>query len=94
VAESVGGDDFGIPRMPPGHDLSDTPVKYVKYIWPKVFPDLEESTKDTEDIPILIGIAIQQVMKDSHEVIDPGMSARIAMECAVPMSKIDPYTVI
>jgi len=39
---------------------------------------------------LAIGFCLQEVMRDCKDVLDPGAAATIAMEWAVPMSKIDP----
>lgn len=90
VAETVGGETFGIPRTPEGHGVSDTPRTYVKDFWAPMIKIAQAHTQQPADWPILFGLAIQQVMQDGREALDPGLAAQIVMECAVPMSRIDP----
>lgn len=93
VSATVGSVAFGVPRMPNGHELSDSPKNFVRQLWPALIEDVKVYTVDPAQFPIVFGFAIQQVMQDARDVIDPGLAAKIAMECAVPMSKIDPNTV-
>lgn len=94
VAATVGTDEFGVPRMPEGHNLSDMPRNYIRELYPILIKDAKQFTTNAQDFPILFALAIQQVMEDARDVIDPGLAAKIAMECAVPMSKIDPNTAV
>ena len=89
VAATVGGPEFGLPRLPEGHPVHDTPLNYVEAFWPKVFPMISKFCPAPEHWPLLLGLAIQEVMSLSKGALDPCVSLKIVMECAVPMSKID-----
>jgi len=90
VASTAGGELFGIPRIPEGHKLADTPRGYVRALWPVVINEVKNYTTDPAEWPILFALAAQQVMQDAQQVLEPGLAAKIVMECAIPMSKIDP----
>lgn len=90
VAATVGGDSFGIPRVPEGHGLHDVPRAYVREFWAPMIKIAQAHTTDPANWPILFGLAVQQVIQDGKDAIDPGLAAQIVMECAIPMAKIDP----
>jgi hypothetical protein len=94
VASTVGGDRFGMPRIPEGHRPSDLPLNYLKAIWPGIMPVASRFCARPSEWPILFGIAIQEVMMMGKGVVDPKLATIIVMECAVPMSKIDPELVL
>lgn len=94
VSATAGGELFGIPRMPEGHNMSDMPRNYVRDLWPILIKDVKAYTSNPSDWPILFAVAAQQVIQESQEVIDPGLAAQIVMECAIPMSKIDPNSAV
>ena len=88
---STFGDDdsFGIPRLPEKHKLRDTPENFVKHLSPKLIPIVTRYTQDARAMPALIAMAIQGLMKDAKNIIDPSIAALIVMECAIPMSRCD-----
>lgn len=85
----VGGDQFGIPRVPDNHKASDTPINYLKSIWPSLFPTVKLFCPNPVDWPILYGLAIQEAIDAGKNAIDPGLALKIVMESAIPMSKVD-----
>lgn len=88
VTQSVGTEEFGIPRIEEGHKPADLPQNYIKHLWPFLLPDLKALCPAAE-WPILFGLAIQQIMDEGKDLIDPKLALSIVMESAVPMSKID-----
>jgi hypothetical protein len=40
--------------------------------------------------PTAIGFALQRALDEGRDVLDPLMAARIAIECSVPMAKVNP----
>ena len=89
AAATVGWPEFGLPRLPEGHPMHDTPLNYVEAFWPKVFPMIKKFCPDPVHWPILLGLAIQEIMSQGRGVLDPCLALKIVMECAVPMSKVD-----
>ncbi len=89
VAATVGGDAFGIPRIPDDHSPGDLPLNYLKVIWPSIFPVVAQFSDKPSEWPILFGIAIQEAIMMAKGVIDPCLAVTIVMESAVPMSKVD-----
>lgn len=89
VARTVGSAEFGLPRLPPGHPMHDTPLNYLEAFWPEVFPMISRFCAGPEHWPILLGLAIQEIMGRGRHALDPCLALKIVMECAVPMSKVD-----
>ena len=89
-AKTVGKDNFGHPRLPEGHGLSDLPVNYVRNVWPQIRPLLEKFCDTPIHWPILLGLAAQEVIIMGKDAIDPAIALTIVMECAFPSSKFDP----
>ncbi len=89
VAATVGGPDFGIPRIPEGHGPADLPSSWVKHGWTKALSIVRPHCESPAEWPIAFGIAIQEIMTQAKSVIDPCLALSIVMECAIPMSKVD-----
>jgi hypothetical protein len=89
VSQSVGHDTFGSPRIPEGHQPSDSPINILKPLWPVMLPTVQMFCPSSDEWPILFGLAIQQVMDMGKSVIKPDLALLIVMESAIPMSKID-----
>jgi hypothetical protein len=89
VVSSIGRPQFGVPRMPAGHNTGDLPINYLKPIWPRILPIARQFCDAPEHLPIVFGFAIQSAILASHEVIDATLAGTIAMESAVAMSKVD-----
>ncbi len=89
VSETVGSENFGIPRIPANHSPSHPPIEYVKSMYPELIPLLKQYCAVPSEWPILLGLAIQEVLYMSKGVIDPSMAVSIIMESAIPMSKVD-----
>jgi hypothetical protein len=89
AAASVGGDAFGIPRVPARHKAGDTPLGYLKQLWPVLFPLVRHICPEPALWPVVFGVAIQRAIDASKGAIDPAMAFTIVMESAIPMSKVD-----
>lgn len=85
----LGGDQFGIPRVPDNHRAGETPISYVKKLWPPLFPMVKQFCPTPAQWPILYAAAIQEAIEAGKAVIDPAIAFTIVMESAIPMSKID-----
>ena len=89
AAATVGGAQFGIPRLPKGHGAGDLPINFLKIFWPKLLPIAQRFCDGPAELPIVFGLAIQHAILMGKDVIDPTLAGTIVMECAVPMSKVD-----
>ncbi len=88
VASSVGGPEFGIPRIAEPHRPGDLPFNYIKHLRAKLWEPL-----DLYEVPLnkrasAIGYAVQRVIDVGK--LDPTIAADIVTECAVPAAKFDP----
>jgi len=92
VASTVGGPQFGIPRIAEDHRPSDIPANWIKYAWPKTLATIRPHCASPAEWPIALALAIQDVMLQAKGAIDPCLALSIVMECAIPMSKIDAST--
>ncbi|CAM3281942.1 hypothetical protein SPAN111604_14605 [Sphingomonas antarctica] len=90
VASTLGGSEFGQPRVPEQHKPSDLPINYVRDLWPIVLPMIEQRVPVLQERVTLFGFAVQNVIKMGKDVIPPAIAGRLVMECAVPMAKLDP----
>jgi len=86
---TVGSAEFGIPRLPEGHRAGDLPINYLRAIWPKILPVAQRFCDEPAHLPMVFGLAIQNAILMAKDVIDPTLAGTIALECAVPMSKVD-----
>ncbi|MEX8519211.1 MAG: hypothetical protein AB3X44_11935 [Leptothrix sp. (in: b-proteobacteria)] len=89
VTDSIGGENFGVPRIPEGHTPSDLPINFLKIHWPKLMPLIRRFCAQPSEWPVLFGLAIQEVLYMGQGTIDPAVALSIAMESAIPMSKVD-----
>lgn len=89
VAKSLGGPEFGVPRIPAGHAPQDTPMGFVRALWPALLPLVRKFCPDPIRWPALYGIALQNAIMAARHTLDPQLALTIVMESAVPMSKID-----
>jgi hypothetical protein len=89
VTESVGGEAFGVPRVPEAHRAGDAPINYLKVLWPKLLPVVKQFCAKSGEWPVLYGLAIQEAIDMSKSVIAPEIAVSLVMESAIPMSKVD-----
>lgn len=95
VAATLGGDQFGLPRYPAGHDASwDTPEGWVRVAWPKLSPMLPVFCDKASEWPVLFALAAHNAILMGKDALDPALGLRIIMETAVPMSKVEPMEVL
>ncbi len=90
VAASIGSSTFGVPRLPANHQPGISPVKAVHDLWPVFRQQREQFCDGPKQWPVLFGLAAQRVMEMGRQQIDPDLAARVVLECAAPMSKLDP----
>lgn len=91
-AEAVGSPMFGVPDLPEGHTPSMLPRDLLIRFWPQVLKMLRVGS-DPLTCAVDVATAAEQLMLSMKGEIDPALAARIIMEAAIPMSKVDPLTV-
>jgi hypothetical protein len=89
TASVVGGLEFGVPRVPDKHAAGDSPMNYLKVLWPAFFPTVKLFCPKPVDWPILFSLAAQEAIIMSKSAIAPEVALKIIMESAIPMSKVD-----
>lgn len=94
VTKSATTVEFGVPRLPNGLGMDPPPEEMVRRRFPTCLPVLERYSLHPDDYFAACAFAIQQVIARSEGLIDPTLCVQIVMECAVPMSKIDPRSVL
>jgi hypothetical protein len=93
AARSIGTRLFGVPRLPIEHMPHKMPRAALDEHWQMVRDELETSGRDPSDWPFDLAAAAQWQISNSPGTLDLGLAARIVMEAAIPMSKVDPRTV-
>jgi hypothetical protein len=94
VARSVGTRRFGVPRLPAEHMPHKLPRAVIEEHWRFIRAEFNASGRDASQWPYDVGAAAQWQMLTGRDTIDPPLAARIVMEAAIPMSKVDPRTIV
>ena len=84
---------YGQPRLAEMHQPRDYPSNFVRYLMPSYLPLLQKYDANTDKFPMSFGFAIQGLLEDSCEDLDPATAAKVVMECAIPMATLDPAEV-
>jgi hypothetical protein len=90
-AASVGGPEFGVPRLSPVHMPPILPREAVNRFWPAARRRLAGTPPTSW--PLHLAMAAHKLIIEQKDALRPDIAVRIVMESAVPMSKIDPLTV-
>jgi len=91
AAGTFGKPEFGRPRLPAGVTLTESPLAALKRNWPKVETILAGC--GAAEWPALLGAATQNMIKANGSALAPRDALKIALEAAVPMSRVNPVTV-
>lgn len=88
TTRTIGTEQFGQPRLSEEHPIRQQPKDYLA-LW-AIFQQeiLEALPVPKNDWVLAYALAIQNLIDQAKEVIDPSLAGWIVMECAVPMSKI------
>lgn len=90
TAASAGKPEFGKPALPDKHLPALSSFDWVRHSRRKMIEALDLYDVPPLARPAAVGFALQRAIDESRTVIEPLMATRIAIECAVPMAKIDP----
>jgi hypothetical protein len=93
TAATVGSELFALPRLPDKHLPHELPRKALQRQWQHVQPLLEKAGGSPMQWPAILGVVASILMRQTAAVLDPAIAARILMEAAIPMSKMNPQTV-
>ena len=90
VSGTIGGEDFGQVRYPEGTSAGDTPINYVRHWFAEVQDMIQRLGVEPTEMPVLFGLAAQDVLSLVRQVVDPVVGLELLMESAVAMAKVDP----
>jgi hypothetical protein len=90
TAERVGTDELGKPELPDQHQPALTPFEWVRHGRRKIVEALDLYDVPLPARPAAVGFALQRAIDESRKTLDPLIAAKIAIECSVPMAKVDP----
>lgn len=87
---SIGTNAFGVPRLPSENMPDALPFDLAMCAWPQAELAFEETGLALEWRPAALGFAIGKAIDTGAQALDPMILAKVAVECAVPMSTVDP----
>jgi hypothetical protein len=90
TAERVGADEFAKPDVPGEHQSALPPFEWVRHGRQKLGEALDLYEVPPRARPTAVGFALQRAIDEGREALDPFLAAKIAIECSVPMAKVDP----
>jgi hypothetical protein len=92
VSASVGTEAFGRPRLAPGgYPPREPPVAFVRAFWLVLLPKARLFCPLPEQWPVLYAFATQQAIALCREAVPPEIAMRLALESAVPMSRLEVF---
>jgi hypothetical protein len=91
VSRTVGGPDFGRPRLPETIALPELPRAALARSWGKAARILNDNR--AAEWPALLGATAYNIANAQRASLAPPLAVKILLEAAVPMSKLDPATV-
>ncbi len=91
AARTIGSGRFGVPRLPPEHMPHTAPRVALDEDWRLAQREFDGSGRDPSEWPYDLAFAAQWQMLISRLALP--LAAKIVMEAAIPMSKVDPKTV-
>lgn len=94
AARSIGTRNFGVPRLPREHMPNKLARTALDEHWRFVRTEFDAQGRDPSDWPYDIAAAAQWQMLTGRETLDLPLAARIVIEAAIPMSKVDPRAIL
>jgi hypothetical protein len=91
VAQTVGTEDFGLPRVPPSIELHELPRAALARTWGEATHILKACRP--AEWPALLGAAAYNIIYSNRAMLAPPIALKILLEAAIPMSKLNPITV-
>jgi hypothetical protein len=93
AARTIGSGRFGVPRLPLEHMPQTAPRIALGEDWRLAVREFDGSGRDPAEWPYDLAFAAQWQMLTSRDRLALPLAAKIVMEAAIPMSKVDPKTV-
>lgn len=94
VARSIGTPQFGLPRLPPENTPREHPIDLLNKFWNPIRNYMALNVQSAGLWPFILGNSAQLAIIEARDAIDPALSAKIVMEVAIPMSKVDPRLIL
>ena len=91
VANTIGTEAFGTPRLPSFLALDERPRAALARSWPRVAALL--APRRQGEWPALLGAVAYTIIRANRAALAPRLALTILLEAAVPMSKLDPASV-
>lgn len=88
VSATIGTADFGVPRLPEDHRPAALPIDYLQALWQPLLPTVQRFCPDARQWHLVYALALQEAIALGKQALDPALGLQIAMECALPMSKV------
>jgi len=89
-ASTIGTPSFGIPRLPKGYQPQELPTQILHNSWNDVQSILVSQHINPTFWGWVPALAAQKLIIQEKDKIEPSVAAKIVMESALPMSKVDP----
>lgn len=90
VASTLGSDKFGIPRIAADHMPHARPIELLDKFWNPVRNYMVLNVQAPLQWPLVLALASQKVIVMGKDTLDPALGAKLVMETATAMAKIDP----
>lgn len=90
TAGAVGSAEFGRVDVPEANRPGSSAFDWVQHGRHKLIEALDAYEVPQSLRPAAVGFALQRAISEGRQVLDPLIAARIAIDCAVPMAKVDP----
>ena len=90
VNRTIGTEEFGIPRIPDIHRAHHLPYEVLFVFWEQAQNLMKENEVPPRYYGWLFGLMAQKLMEEIENRISPLLAAKIFLEAAVPMSRVDP----
>jgi hypothetical protein len=90
TAKRVGTAEFGKTELPDQHQPALSPFEWVSHGRAKLVEALDLYEVPPLSRPAAVGFALQRAIDEGREALDPLIAAKLAIECSVPMAKVDP----
>jgi hypothetical protein len=75
--------------VPEQNKPHDTPISYVRRLWPALQPLINQFCPNPDRWPILLSLSVHDVIVMGKSVLGPCLALRLVMESAIPMSKVN-----
>jgi hypothetical protein len=93
VVRTIASDQFGVLRLPEPHGVVERPRLALNRHWDWAQHMLREAGNAPSEWPVVLGFVANRLITWARTHIAPPLGARLVMESAIAMAKVDPATV-